>query len=463
MKKPLLFLRGSCACIAFLALGALGHGAPVSSKPNIILVLADDLGAAELGCYGHREYKTPNLDRMAAEGLRLDTFYATPLCTPTRMCLMTGQYGFHNGYLGMFGRDFKPADDSPQREIGNHFTIGDLMKSGGYATALVGKWQLSGQIPTLIHDAGFDEYRMWAYKQNLPQGVEHTGRWEDGEAKSRTARYWHPSIVENGKYLPTKPDDYGPDLFMDFIVDFIRRHKEGPFFVYHTSVLTHAPHEQTPDPNQPGKRWPAGFKSNLEYLDHLMGRLRRALEDMKLSQNTVVIFLGDNGTGGRGKGTVTELGVRVPFIVWGPGWIHPAKEAAGALGDLTDIMPTLAGLSGAELPKDKVFDGQSMVPLLRGETTRHRDWIYSFLNDGRILRSDRWLLEIPGQGKPERFFDCGHSHDGSGYKDVTKSGDAQVKSAREGFAQILATMPEPKPGSTLNEARPRRARQTNPR
>ncbi|MDM8005766.1 MAG: sulfatase-like hydrolase/transferase [Phycisphaerae bacterium] len=461
MRNQPCFSCGSSVLFVSLLAGVAAGGAPAVSQPNVILILADDLGAAELGCYGNREHKTPNLDRMAAEGLRLDTFYSTPLCTPTRVCTMTGQYGFRNGYLGMGKEAFKPPKDSPQREIGNHFTIGDLMKSARYATALVGKWQLPGKLPTLIHDCGFDEYRMWAYKENLPEGVEHTGGWEGGKVGGKPERYWNPCIVENGKYLPTRPDDYGPDLFMDFILDFARRHKEGPFFVYHTSVLTHAPHEETPDPGHPGKRWPSGFKSNLEYLDHLMGRLRKGLEDMKLVESTVVIFVGDNGTGNRGKGTVTESGVRVPFIVWGPGQIRPVKEAVAALGDLTDIMPTLAGLSGAELPNDRVFDGKSMVPLLKGKAARHRDWIYSFLDDGRILRSDRWLLEIPGQGKPERFFDCGQCRDGSAYKHVTQLDSAETKAARERFAQILGAMPEPKPRPGVVDAERVRPRQRN--
>lgn len=429
-------------------IGAVGlAGTPLQAagadRPNVILVLADDLGAAELGCYGNTEHRTPNLDRMAEQGLRLDTFYATPLCTPTRVCLMTGQYGFRNGYLGMNNEAFKPAKDSPQYEIANHFTIGDLMKSAGYVTALAGKWQLPGKIPTLVHDCGFDEYRMWAYTHNLPDGVVHTGRHE-GKNGTKTARFWHPCIVENGKYLPTWADDYGPDLFLDFILDFARRHKDERFFVYHTSVLTHTPWEPTPDPEHPSQRRPEGFKSNLEYLDHLMGRLRTGLETLGLADKTVVIFVGDNGTGGRGKGKVSEQGVRVPFIVWGPG-VKPAKGASRALGDLTDMMPTLAELAGVQLPKDVVFDGKSLVPLMRGETVRHRDWIYSFLDDGRVLRSDRWLLEIPRGGRPPRFFDCGESRDGTGYRDVTSSTDAEVQAARQRFRAILAGMPEPKP------------------
>ena len=432
-------------CIALVAgllpapLVALDVADARPTPPNIILVLADDLGAKELSCYGSARHRTPHLDRMAAEGVRFETFYVTPLCTPTRVGLMTGQYGFHNGFLGMHDPAFKPAPASPQAQIGKHFTHADLLKSRGYATALVGKWQLSGELPTLIRDAGFDEYRMWAYDHNLPPGIKHPAH----EAGGQACRYWHPSIVENGKYLPTTPDDFGPDLFNDFVIDFARRHKAGPFFVYYTSVLTHSPRVETPDPTRPGARWPGGLKSNLEYLDHLMGKLFAALKSEGLDEKTVVIVLGDNGTGGEGKGTVTELGARVPCIIRGPGVRRGLVSRAVA--DLTDILPTLADFAGAELPNDRPFDGHSLLPVLRGERETHRDWIYSHLDDGRIVRDRRWLLEIPQGGKGERFFDCGESRDGSGYRDVTHSADPEVKAARERFAAILASLPEPKP------------------
>ena len=418
---------------------AATEGAQSASKPNIILILADDLGAKELSCYDSKRHQTPNLDRMAAEGMRFETFYVNPLCTPTRMALMTGQYGFHNGFLGMKNPAFKPDPKSLQHSIANHFTHADLLKTSGYATAMAGKWQLDGELPTLIYDAGFDEYRMWAYDQNLPPGIKHPAH-EHGE-KGNACRYWHPSIVENGKYLPTKPDDFGPDMFNDFVIDFARRHKDGPFFVYYTSVLTHEPRVETPDPNKPRSRWPAGLKSNVEYLDHLMGKLLAALKAEGLDDNTLVIFMGDNGTGGEGKGTATELGARVPCIIRGPG--VQRGVVSRAVADLTDIMPTLAEFAGATLPTDQPFDGHSLGPVLRGQQEKHRDWIYSHLDDGRVLRDDRWLLEI--KGKAEKFFDCGTSRDGTCYKDVTASADSAVKAARDRFSVILATIPEPKP------------------
>lgn len=425
--------------LAIPLLALQGAEPPPAAKPNIILILADDLGAKELSCYGNTEHQTPHLDRMAAEGMRFETFFANPLCTPTRVALMTGQYGFHNGFLGQKNPSFIPAPKSPESQIGNHFTHADMLKSQGYATALAGKWQLSGELPTLIHDAGFDEYRMWAYDFNLPDGITHPAH----EDRGATCRYWHPSIVENGRYLPTQPSDYGPDLFNEFVIDFARRHKNQPFFVSYTSVLTHNPQLETPDPAEPSARWPATFKSNLEYLDHLMGRLLTALRDEGLAENTLVIFLGDNGTGGSGKGHVSELGARVPAIIRGPG-VKPGTVSR-AVADLTDILPTLAEVSGAYLPRDRPFDGHSLVPVLRGKKESHRDWIYSHLDDGRVLRDSRWLLEIARHGKGEKFFDCGDSRDGTGYKDVTDSTDPAVVAARARFAEILAAMPEPKP------------------
>jgi arylsulfatase A len=430
-------------CMALLAgmLASADSKAADTRPPNVILVLADDLGAKELSCYGSDRHRTPRLDQLAAEGTRFETFFAMPLCTPTRVAVMTGQYGFHNGFLGMQNPAFKPAADSPKADMGNHFTHADLMKSRGYATAMAGKWQLSGKLPDLIRDTGFDEYLMWAYDHNLPEGVQHPAH--DGGARSNTSRYWHPSLVQNGEYRPTKPEDFGPDLFNEFVIDFARRNKDKPFFVYYTSVLTHGPRVETPDPADPTKRWPAGLKSNLEYLDVLMGRLSDGLKAEGLDENTLLIFIGDNGTGGEGKGSLTELGARVPAIIRGPG----VKQGlvSRAVADLTDIMPTLADASGASLPADIPFDGTSLMPVLKGERERHRDWAYSHLDDGRILRDERWLLEIGKGGKSERFFDCGDCRDGSDYRDVTNATDPNVKAARERFATILATMPEPTP------------------
>ena len=426
--------------IAMIA--ALPAASAAADRPmNFVVVLADDIGAKELACYGNAQHQTPRLDRLAKEGMRFETCWATPLCTPTRVLTMTGQYAFRTGYFHMLGRSWSPLPSSPEYSHGEKLTFADVLKSQGYATALAGKWQLTGEHPTLIHDCGFDTYRMWAYTSNLPPGVKHTGRYE-GAASSRTARFWHPSIVENGNYLTTKPDDYGPDLLNAFAIDFIRRHKDQPFCLYYTMPLTHGPHEETPDPEQPGKRRPAGFQSNVEYLDYLMGQLVDAIDAAGLAENTLFVFVGDNGTAGSGKGSLTELGVRVPLIVRCPGTVK-AGAVSRELVSVADIFSTLVELSGTKLPAGHVIDGKSLAGTLRGEDKRHREWVFSYLGPGRLIRDERWLLEVSGQGRPDRMYDCGDSRTATGYKDVSDSTDAAVVAAADRLIAVLKDLPGP--------------------
>lgn len=418
-----------------------GSAAAADRPMNFVVVLADDIGAKELASYGNAQHHTPRLDRLAKEGMRFETCWATPLCTPTRVLTMTGQYAFRTGYFHMLGRSWSPLPSSPEYSHGEKLTFADVLKTKGYATALAGKWQLTGEHPTLIHDCGFDTYRMWAYTNNLPPGVKHTGRYE-GAAGGRTARYWHPSIVENGKYLTTGPDEYGPDLFNTFAIDFVRQHKDQPFCLYYTMPLTHGPHEETPDPANPGQRRPAGYETNVEYLDYLMGQLVDAIDAAGLAESTLFVFVGDNGTAGSGKGSLTELGVRVPLIVRCPGTVK-AGAVSRELVSVADIFPTLVELSGAKLPAGHAIDGKSLAGTLRGEDKRHREWVFSYLGPGRIIRDQRWLLADPGLGQAERMFDCGDSRTGMGYKEVRDAADAEVATARERLHAILKDLPGP--------------------
>ncbi|MHC4369197.1 MAG: sulfatase-like hydrolase/transferase [Planctomycetota bacterium] len=415
-----------------------------NGKPlNFIVIMADDLGAKELGCYGNTKHQTPILDRLAQTGMQFRTSYATPICHPTRFEIMTGKYGHNNGVFHFPGRRGGPKPGSPEDDIARQVTFAQVLKPLGYATAHSGKWQLTGKIPTLINECGFDEYCMWAYKHNLPEGVKHTGGWE-GKKGGKASRFWHPSIVKNSKYVPTGPDDYGPDMYTDFIIDFVKRNKDKPFFVYYPMCLTHGPFYATPDTvkseKQKFKNLRTNFKANVEYMDKLVGRIVQALESTGLRENTVVFFTGDNGTGGDGKGQYTELGARVPMIVNCPGVVKPSKPS-DELVDLSDILPTLADFARAEPPEG--IDGRSFAPLLRGEKGPTREWIYSYLADRQILRTKRWLLENNGPGHPGRFFDCGDSRDGAGYRDVTHSTDPEVLAAKKRFAEILADKPLP--------------------
>ncbi len=429
-----------CTLLPTLFLAAVScsqtPAAETARPPNLVVILADDLGAKELGCYGHTVHETPNLDRLAREGMRFETCYATPLCSPTRVMLMTGRYGFRTGWYNLIGLPGSPTRVNPAYSLAKaEITFAQLLRTKGYVTALAGKWQLTGKVPALIHECGFDEYRMWAYKENLPPGVVHTGGWE---TPGKTARYWHPSIVQDGKYLPTKPEDYGPDLFTEFLIDFMRRNRQRPFLVYYPMCNVHAPWDPTPDPKRPGQKRQGGLRSNVEYMDHLLGRIVKAVDELGLREKTWILFTGDNGTGRSGKGTVTELGVRVPLIVSRPGTV-PAGAVSKELVNLTDVFPTLAELAGAPLPPDRTIDGRSLVPTLRGQQGTHREWVFSYLEEKRMLRDRRWLLEGDG-----RFFDCGDRRDGAGYREVTGSSDPEVVAARARFEKTLQDLPGPK-------------------
>src|SRR6476661_92499 len=200
----------AAAAAALLAL-ITGHTAfaeaPPATRPtNFVVILADDLGAPELGCYGNTAHATPHLDRLASEGMRFETAWATPLCSPTRVMLMTGQFASRTGWYSLIGRPFSPQPGTPLYDLNARTTFADVLKSRGYATGLSGKWQLPGEGDNLITGCGFDEYLMWAYKENLPPGTKYTSGWQN-EKRQVTSRYWHPSLMSNGKYLPTKPDD----------------------------------------------------------------------------------------------------------------------------------------------------------------------------------------------------------------------------------------------------------------
>jgi arylsulfatase A-like enzyme len=398
-------------------------GAAQKRSPNFVVIMADDLGAKELGCYGHAEHRTPHLDRLAEGGVRFRTCWSTPICSSTRVELMTGRYGFRTGWYNFMGRVTTPMHEFDPNEP----TFGDVLQSAGYATALAGKWQLGypTRHPNMIVEHGFQEYCIWNWIEMLPD-ANFPG--------SPRQRYRHPAVIENGKQLPTRLSQYGPDVYCDWLIDFIRRNKDYPFLAYYPMCLTHDPWDPTPDSPDQG-----GLKPNVEYMDKLVGRIVKALDDLGLREDTIVLFTGDNGTGNSGKGKTTELGTRAPMIVNSPGRVQ-AGIVSDELTDLSDVLPTLADLAGADPPKGITLDGHSFAPLLEGKPFKPREWIFSYLGYERMLRDKRWLLEGDG-----RFFDCGNGRDGKAYKDVTDSTDPEVVAARKRFETLLADLPAPDP------------------
>ncbi len=424
---------------------------------NIILVMGDDCSAGEIGCYGNQEHLTPVIDQLAETGVMFRTAWCTPLCSPTRAEIMTGRYGFRTGW---YANEMK--GDRPLPEEHTIFT--EILRDAGYHTAIAGKWQLPG-TPS---GYGFDEYQLRAHWGMIPDDVEYTGGIEsrdpDDYNYNYPSRYWHPSIVRNGEFVPTEPDDYGPDMHVDFIIDFMSRHKAEPFLVYYTMNFTHHPYFATPATVvSENDKWVSdkgkNFKPNVEYMDFLMGRITGALDSLGLRENTIVIFTTDNGTGGEGKAWPEEVGCRVPLVVNCPDTVLPLGQR-DELIDFTDILPTLADLGGTTVPGSYVHDGHSFAPLLMGEPYQEREWIFSYLDVRRLLRDDRWLLEsctgfekcgdrwlLKGDGK---FFDCGESRNGEGYLDVTRSDDPEVVAALNRFRMILQDLPAPFTIFTLN-------------
>ncbi len=448
LVSPLILHALTCILVALglsIPFVAGGQSAPV--KPNLILVLLDDVSAKEFSCYGGEGIQTPNLDRMAREGVMFRTAWSTPLCGPTRALLHTGRYGGRTQYLDNGMHSKRPF-------WVQHQVLGRVIQSAGYSTAMFGKSHFSNNPKA---DLGFDEYciaRYWPGYDGPPQAEDAKGT----ASMYAVQWYWHPGLIADGKGVPTGPDDFGPDLEVNRIKDFIRRRKAQPFFVYYPVNMPHMMVQSTNSPTSPGARWnytdvperdtngvktgkrtKGSLKANLEYADFLIGQIWAQIEANGLAQRTILMVTGDNGTAGYGKGKLTsEVALRVPFIVYGPGRVKSIGPS-DALVDFSDILPTLAELAGATFPKGYELDGKSFAPLLLGKPFAGREWIHSFLGTARWLRDQRWLLDGAGN-----FYDCGKGRDESaGYRDVTTSQDPEVITAQKRFAEILTTIPAP--------------------
>jgi arylsulfatase A len=383
------FSRLSQALVLLCAvLSCLPRAAASAERPNILLILADDLGAECLGSYGGTSYRTPHLDQLARAGLRFANCYATPICSPSRVQLMTGRYGFRTGWTNLIDRGSPPFLNPAE------FNFAHMLKAAGYRTAVAGKWQLARfeARPHHVRDCGFDEYLCWA--------------WELGGVL--TARYWKPVTWADGQAHTNAPSDYGEDLFADFLIDFMARNLTNAFFAYYPMTLPHMPYQRTPDSPSSTATKTQRFREMVRYMDKTVGRLVSALDELGLRESTLILFAGDNGTpidfvsyanGLRipgHKGTVTHFGSHVPLIAsWKgvintPGVIHD-------LVDFSDVLPTLAELCGGAIPDTPQLDGRSFAPRLRGGPGQPRDWVFIQLDKHRFVRGPRLLLHDDGR------------------------------------------------------------------
>ncbi len=361
---------------AFVILATQIHAA---DKPNVIFILADDLGIGNVGCYGADNYKTPHIDKLAAEGTRFTHCFTAALCGPSRAMIMTGRYAFRNGSSNQ-----DACMVMPNKEL----QLGRVFQSAGYKTTSIGKW---GQLPGDPDESGFDDYLRF-----------------NGSGVYRNKKEDKPEeYLVNGRELKLGDDEYMPDLMHEHMMKFIKRHKDVPFFVYYPLSSVHGDLLPTPDSASGSTDLMA---DSVAYMDKLVGKLVTELDALKLRENTLIIFMGDNGTGkgqseratigGKAlsgmKGTMLECGGLVPMIA---NW--PAKMPAGKVNadliDSTDFLVTFAELSGGTLPKDTIFDGHSIAPQLRGEAGTPREWVYNQLAAMWYVRDANWKLNEKGE------------------------------------------------------------------
>jgi len=415
---------------------------PLPERPNVVLIVADDLGYEGLGCNGGGSYATPNLDALAAGGVRFEHCYSQPLCTPSRVKLMTGKYNFRN-YVGFGTLD-------PEETNFAH-----LLAAAGYATAIAGKWQLGG-LKDAVGRAGFERYCLW-------------------HLQGRPSRYWKPRLMQDGHLLAAPIQDrFGPDVISDFALEFVSEERDRPFFLYYPMVLPHWPFVPTPDSPERGSRGkgrvydrlPGGeeyFPDMVAYLDQLVGRLVRRLDELELRDETLILFTCDNGSAitltaeldgeevRGGKAHLTDAGTRVPLIASWPG-VLPAGHVTDTLVDFSDFLPTLAEAAGAELPPDLVLDGQSFLPQMRGLPGTPREWVFCHYNGrpewvdvaleadamaekklGRFARDQRYKLYLDG-----RFYDVAADRE---ERTVLVPATAEQRAAHARLKAALDSMP----------------------
>ena len=387
-------LTSVLTAFAALLLGAnVAQAAPANDQPNIILIMADDMGYEALSSNGSESCKSPNLDKLAAKGVRFTNGFSNPICTPSRVKLMTGQYNVRN-YVKFGWLDREQT------------TFAHQLKAAGYATAIAGKWQLGKDKDSPQH-FGFEQSCLWQHTRS--------GRSKE-KGKTIDRRFVNPQLEFNGVEKDFTSGEYGPQVCTDFICDFIDQNKKKPFLVYYPMILTHCPFDPTPDstdwdPKRLGSTTYKGdrndpqrhFRDMVAYADKAVGQIVVQLEKSGVRDNTLIIFTGDNGTdtpivtpwnGTKfvgGKGTMSDTGTRVPLIVNWPAGIQKPGRVVDDLVEFTDMFPTICEVTGTKLPKNHPADGASIVPVLRNQAdARKKDWIYIWYRKQVMVRNKQY-------------------------------------------------------------------------
>ncbi|MDF1824626.1 MAG: sulfatase-like hydrolase/transferase [Verrucomicrobiales bacterium] len=387
-------------------------------RPNIVLIMADDMGYECLAANGGETYSTPRLDALAAGGIRFEHCHSQPICTPSRVQIMTGIYNNRN-YV-----KFGVLD--PEEK-----TFGHLFQKAGYKTVIAGKWQLEGGFTGPNH-FGFDEYCLWQLTRRPP-------------------RFPNPGFEINGKEVDYTMGEYGPDIASDYLCEFFERNRDEEFFAYYPMIPPHFPFQPTPDSEEwdptesreyPKSEWrDEWFQDMVAYTDKVVGKVVDKLEELGLRENTLIIFTGDNGTyagmesrfQGRtwvgGKGSPIDSGTRVPLIVNWPG-TTPEGVVSESLVDFSDMLPTIARIADIDVPAKWNIDGKSFAREIKGNGTAEREYIYCWYErDGRREKSSEHTrtqqFKLYGTGQ---FYDIIKDFDEKKPLDVTalEGGDLET-------------------------------------
>jgi len=398
--------RSSLALIAASILTGITplHGAESSKsaqKPNVILIFMDDMGYGDIGPFGSTKCHTPNIDRMAREGMKLTSFYAAPVCTPSRAQVLTGCYA---------KRVSLPEVIHPKSPIGlnpEEHTVAELMKSSGYATMCIGKWHVGDQLEFLPTRNGFDHYFGLPYSNDM-------GGSEEGAKLGKNPPL---PLVRDEKVIEiidAVAQDKLTERYTDEAISFIRQNQTKPFFLY-------LPHTAVHIPIHPGANFKDHSGNGIYYdwvdeVDWSVGRILDTLHELKLAENTLVVFTSDNGPwlglGERsgssgplrgGKFNTLEGGMREPTIAWWPKMIPPNTTCDAAVGNI-DLLPTFAKLGGADLPTNVKIDGKDLTPILLGKSHESPREAHFYFNGNQIeaVRSGHWKLSITHRAGPRK-------------------------------------------------------------
>lgn len=430
---------------------------PAAVKPNILVILADDLGYGDLGCYGQKLIQTPHLDRMAAEGIRFtQTYCGTSVCAPCRCSLMTG---LHMGHAPIrANREIKPEGQKPLPA--GTFTVARLLKDAGYATACIGKWGLG-----FIGTTG----------DPLQNGFDHFF----GYNCQRKAHEYYPEYLwRDDQKVQLDGKQYAHDLMTDEALQWVREQRDRRFFLYLAYTIPHGKYQVPELGPYADKPWPEQAKkyaAMVSRMDRDIGRLLDLLKELSLDRNTLVLFASDNGSafapesdvsklfgssaGLRGfKRSMYEGGLRVPMIVRWPGRV-PTGKVSHEPWAFWDVLPTFAELAGTRIPGSVQADGVSVVPLLLGQAMPAREYFYWELHEGQFLQAARfggWKAVRPGFGRAIELYDL--NSDPAEQRDLAAEQPEVVARAE----QILRTARTDSPDWPVNARAPKAKTKNKP-